>query len=304
MGSGRLCFPQLINWSFAPRFTFRSGEGLSLSISNRNLPGIAIHEFGYRISTGFGLWKSLVPIEALSNALLLAEKDGRTDLNMWEKLVSALDIRISLSGISVDEIPHTGPLVIVANHPLAGVDGIAIAATISKVRPDLKVILDSIFENLSAVRDFAFFAERHNTPERNKCNAMCVVNATHWLKDGGAILIFPAGETSYSMDGRAPAQDPPWVAGIEFLIRNSEAQVLPIYVEKDPPQIFQVARRLGGQFWGDAYALNVMSAQIGTQIPLRIRPFLSYQTMREWQLTKAAFASRLQQITTGRTPEN
>ena len=45
---------------------------------------------------------------------------------------------------NVQEIPSQGPVLIIANHPLGGLEGIALAYEILKVRPDLRVLTNEL----------------------------------------------------------------------------------------------------------------------------------------------------------------
>ena len=55
--------------------------------------------------------------------------------------LGALGVDVSLENdLNLDDIPREGPVLIVANHPLGGLEGMAIAQVIGRVRPDLQVL--------------------------------------------------------------------------------------------------------------------------------------------------------------------
>lgn len=89
----------------------------------------------------------------------------------------------------VENIPHTGPLVIASNHP-ANVDSIVISAHVN--RPDYKVIIGDIpfFEHLPHVSQNAIYApDPGNTVGRMRV----IRESIRHLNRGGALLIFPRG---------------------------------------------------------------------------------------------------------------
>ena len=70
------------------------------------------------------------------------------NLNPFEFLdyaLNALGIDIAINEEALlDEIPKTGPVLVVANHPLGGLEGMAIAKVVGKYRPDLRVLTNEI----------------------------------------------------------------------------------------------------------------------------------------------------------------
>ena len=55
---------------------------------------------------------------------------------------------------NVQEIPSQGPVLIIANHPLGGLEGIALAYEILKVRPDLRVLTNELLRLIPELPNF------------------------------------------------------------------------------------------------------------------------------------------------------
>ena len=60
--------------------------------------------------------------------------DKRTDVPFWIRFSEAYGQALDFDEALLSQIPKTGSLVIVANHPINGVEGVALAALISRVR--------------------------------------------------------------------------------------------------------------------------------------------------------------------------
>ena len=56
-----------------------------------------------------------------------------------------LDIRVQ----GLENIPKEGGVILASNHPLGGVDAMALVPTVSKVRKDIKFIVNDILMNLT-----------------------------------------------------------------------------------------------------------------------------------------------------------
>lgn len=58
----------------------------------------------------------------------------------WAKILEILDITITTTDEEIAQIPATGPVVVVANHPFGFIDGLILTNLVSRVRPDLKIL--------------------------------------------------------------------------------------------------------------------------------------------------------------------
>src|SRR5581483_1373248 len=64
----------------------------------------------------------------------------RGDRPFCDVALEALQITPSACPDPIERVPTTGPLVIIANHPLGGIDGLVLHALLSRVRPDVKLL--------------------------------------------------------------------------------------------------------------------------------------------------------------------
>ncbi|MCW8946904.1 MAG: GNAT family N-acetyltransferase, partial [Sedimenticola sp.] len=65
---------------------------------------------------------------------------GIKGLDFIEKVLEYFDLDYSLISKELENIPPTGRVVIVANHPLGALDALALILMISRVRKDIRVI--------------------------------------------------------------------------------------------------------------------------------------------------------------------
>lgn len=165
------------------------------------------------------------------------------DVHYFQKVADGFRLDID-TGTDVDQrVPREGSFLAIANHPLNGIDGMAIAAVMSRVRPDLKVMLTTTFEGIPDLRDHAIFVNASNGPSaRNRSEA--TREALAWLKQGHPVLLFPAGQGSFvEVEGRNDPVDVPWNKGITTFLKCAD-KVLPIYVEGRATRLFLKTRRL------------------------------------------------------------
>ena len=144
--------------------------------------------------------------------------------------LDALGIDIAIDGEELlDEIPKTGPVLIVANHPLGGLEGMAIAKVIGKYRPDLQVLTNEL---LRLIPELAPIFIGVNVLSSNAAagNVGGIKQVHKHLKNDGAILLFPAGMVSaYELSHRR-IQDREWNRLAGQLLKKYECSCTPVYV--------------------------------------------------------------------------
>lgn len=152
-----------------------------------------------------------------------------------------LGIEVSSCEKSLNRLPDTGPIVIVANHPFGTLDGLAAIHLVGAQRPDVWVLanaeLTSIPELAAIVLPLDHFDGRGSTQR----NAQSLRKAWRWLNQGHALVIFPAGAVA-RFDARAGCvTDPPWSPTISRLVRKSAAPVVPLHFSGQNSAWFQIA---------------------------------------------------------------
>ena len=57
-----------------------------------------------------------------------------------ENLLAAMRVELRVDAANIARVPTNGPVVVVANHPFGMLDGAVLAALLTRVRPDVKVM--------------------------------------------------------------------------------------------------------------------------------------------------------------------
>lgn len=163
-----------------------------------------------------------------------------------QRVLNALQITINCSQENRARIPPTGPLAILANHPYGAVEGLAVLETIRSVRPDVKVLANFILARIPELRDDMIFVDPFATTLSTGHNVNALRQALHWLKDGHALIIFPAGEVASFSPGTLSVREAPWHTSIMTLIRRAdkEANILPIFIPGRATLLFHLIGKL------------------------------------------------------------
>jgi putative hemolysin len=178
-----------------------------------------------------------------------------TGITAFEKIVAALDweadavsfarrgleelgVRYSLADEELRRVPAGGGVVIVANHPYGGIDGLVGIAALGERRPDLRVLANTALTKLDPLRGTIIPVDPFG--RRKLANAAGARAALRHLAAGGALLLFPSGEVAHLRLGRLAVVDPPWTEAAARLIRLAAVPVVPMHLSGRNSARFQL----------------------------------------------------------------
>lgn len=171
-------------------------------------------------------------------------RDTQSQEGFWSSAVRLLGLDIQFDAERLRAIPERGPLVVVANHPFGVIDGIVLAWLIEQVRPDFKVIVNSVLSRAEEARRHLLPIDFADTDSAKRMNLASRAAARALLEQGGAIVVFPGGTVSTALTPRGRAYDPAWKPFTARLIMQSNATVVPIYFKGQNSRLFQLASLL------------------------------------------------------------
>ncbi|MBR5075133.1 MAG: lysophospholipid acyltransferase family protein, partial [Bacteroidales bacterium] len=209
---------------------------LKKSLNIPGLPGKLVAAMGMKIA---GLDK----LNELYTRL--ADYQG---IEFADKLLENLEITLDVNTSALELLPKEGGVVLTANHPFGGLDGMAALSILGKIRPDIKILTNFILSKIPNVADY--FIPVNTTYGFGKFTAPTISGlrqAEEHLQKGGALLIFPAGEvSSWNTRGKVVA-DSDWITYICRQIRRSKCPVMPMYFHGNNSKYFQWLSRISNK---------------------------------------------------------
>jgi len=146
-----------------------------------------------------------------------------------EALLAEMKVKLDVQPADLERIPIKGPLVAVANHPFGVLDGAVLAVLMSRVRPDVKILTNSLLQGIPELHRHCIFVDPFHAPSSADKNVKPMKQAIGWLRQGGALAVFPAGEVSQWNVREAQVTDPAWNTVAARLVRKTGASALPVY---------------------------------------------------------------------------
>ncbi len=142
-----------------------------------------------------------------------------------EQVLRTFDFNIRLRDAERSRIPSSGRVVIVANHPIGSLDGLALLQLVRGVRPDVKVVANELLTAIAPLHGVLLPVTNMGNKASSRDNLRAI---RRYLESDGALIIFPAGEVSRL----APSgvRDGAWHSGFIKFAGATHAPILPIHV--------------------------------------------------------------------------
>lgn len=200
-----------------------------------------------------------------------------------DKALEYFDFDYSVKAWERERIPVSGKVVIVANHPIGSLDGLALLKLISDVRPDVKVVANELLYSLKPLRPLLLPVDNMNgnTPKQN------LRNIEQHLEQNGALIIFPAGEVSRLRP--SGVKDSRWRTGFLRFARKTGAPILPIHINARN-SLFFYALSLLAKPLSSLWLIREMFKQNHQSAQMTIGPAVEAACLEELPLTQHARA--------------
>lgn len=197
-------------------------------------------------------------------------------VDFLEAVNQRLGLSYLVSSSSLENIPVSGRVVIIANHPLGSLDGLALLALINSIRKDVKVVVNELLWSMSPLRPF-FLPVNNLSQERNPKAKLANIHQA--LKSEEAVIFFPAGEVS-RLTAKG-VRDGKWHSGFLKVAKQTQSPILPIHVGGKNSRFFYgfslIAKPLSALF-----LIREMFKNVSLTLPIKVGkviPFSSFSGM-------------------------
>jgi putative hemolysin len=173
------------------------------------------------------------------------DQDVARGADFWQVMVERYGLSLDVVGGSLDNVPQTGPLILIANHPYGILDGLMMGHILSQRRAgDFRILAHRVFRKSEDLNKVILPISFDETREAVKQNLDTRKEAELYLKQGGAIGIFPGGTGSTSATPFSKPMDPSWRNFTARLVAKSGATVVPVFFAGHTSRLFQIASHM------------------------------------------------------------
>lgn len=255
---------------------------IELSVTNK-FPGFADQSPIIRNST-LSILRKLTREQEINS--FLRDNSGVTGIDFIDRIFDYFNFSYNISQRDRDNIPAQGRLIIIANHPIGSLDGLALLRLVSEVRRDVKIVANDMLMAFEPLHELLLPLD-NMTRGAYKQSYKNIVQA---LNDEQAIIIFPAGEVS-----RASPQgirDGKWQAGFLHFARKAKAPILPIFVSAKNSLLFYTTSMIFKPL-ATALLAHEMFNKHSAEIKFRVGEVIPHHALESNQLADKGLIKRL-----------
>ncbi len=174
------------------------------------------------------------------NQIYIAGATAVSDKAFAGRVLESMQVSFEVSEADLRLIPKTGRVVVVANHPFGGIEGLILSQLLKSVRDDVKLMANFLLERVPDLRDMFIFVDPFARPDSARANMKPLKETMRWLNEDHVLGVFPAGAVSHIDLRKGRVIDPEWNETIGRIIRRTESPVIPIFIRGSNSLLFQL----------------------------------------------------------------
>ncbi|MBX3617303.1 lysophospholipid acyltransferase family protein [Nitrosomonas sp.] len=177
-------------------------------------------------------------------------------------------------------IPDQRRVLIVANHPLGSLDGLALLKLVSEIRTDVKIVATSLLNCIDPLRSLLLSVDNFSKVTKHRDSMNQIVAA---LEAEQAVIVFPTGEVSRISP--LGVRDGKWKSGFVSLAKKTNAPIVPVHIGGKNSAVFYGLSSIYKPL-GTMMLVNEMFNKQGGEIPFRIGKPIPWESIAAMDLPK------------------
>lgn len=135
-----------------------------------------------------------------------------------------IKLGVKSEGIGTNNIPNKNGVILVANHPLGGLDGVAMIQQISNVRNDINFLVNDVLTHINKLKPYFIPINKHGKNSRKN-----LLKIDQLYKSDSCIVLFPAGLVSRRQKNNK-IEDLEWKKSFVTKARKHNKTIIPVHV--------------------------------------------------------------------------
>ncbi|MGZ3933086.1 MAG: 1-acyl-sn-glycerol-3-phosphate acyltransferase, partial [Bacteroidia bacterium] len=141
------------------------------------------------------------------------------------------ELGAKVQSLHPEYVPVTGGVIVAANHPLGGLDGMALIKAVGEIRPDVRFFVNDVLKNL---KNYGEVFVGVNKVGSTSAKSLRVMEDIFISRD--AVLFFPAGLVSRKIGGKIV--DLEWKKSFVTQAIDHKRQIVPAFIEGENSKFF------------------------------------------------------------------
>ncbi len=165
--------------------------------------------------------------DEINSIMLQLKDDYELDFN-----ANGLDkLGANIVSVNAHHVPKTGGIIVAANHPLGGLDGMALIKAVGEIRKDVRFFVNDVLLSLKNYGSVFVGINKVGSTSAKSLRTMEDI-----LNSGDAVLFFPAGLVSRKIKGEI--MDLEWKKSFVTQAIDHKRLIVPTYIEGENSKFF------------------------------------------------------------------
>jgi putative hemolysin len=219
----------------------------------------------------------------------IRRNSDKNSLEFVDAVISEFGPAVTWEGL--ENIPEKGGAIIASNHPVGGLDAIALLYVIEKKRKDQFFIVNDVLLNIKNMSDIFIGVNKHG---KNKAEVLDKIDS--YYSSENLILIFPAGLVSRKQKN-GMIRDLEWKKSFITKAKKFDRVIIPVHISGRNSNFFYNLAKWRAQLKINAniemfYLMDEMVKQKGKSIHIKIGKPISPSTFDN-QFTDSQWAQKV-----------
>jgi putative hemolysin len=158
-----------------------------------------------------------------------------------DRLLDFLGISYVTSATDLKHLPESGSAIVTVNHPFGILDGAILVSLLARIRPDVRFLANGILTVVPELRDIVIPVDPISGRSAAASNGRGLRRSIEHLRNGGMLVIFPAGEVAHFRWRARAVADAEWNPAAARLATIVGSPVVPMYISGANGPAFHIA---------------------------------------------------------------
>jgi len=170
---------------------------------------------------------------------ILNKKNTQTIRGFCQACLDYLNIEVEITEELKEAIAEPGPVVVVANHPLGGMDSMALMGMMAEVRQEnWKMVANRLLRSIEALKERTVFVLPNSSKANKAQNFKALKEMQSCLKEEGALVMYPAARVSWQHSDSGAVFDLPWSKHPLMMAKRAGARIVFVNISGENSENF------------------------------------------------------------------